>query len=138
MFENLERSKYSGGYDPQFKEDATVMLMDAIEDAFLSGYKQSSIVKYLSDDLGIKSIPGKTITGKVWKNIMSKNRKREEGMKEKNIQRLEFLYAESVQSGDIKNAISAVDKLNQLCQLYKEKVEITKNEFEFKLGDAKE
>ena len=41
-----------------------------------------------------------------------------------NIDRLDNLFSDSVKSGDRKNALSAIDKLNKMLGAYKEKLEI--------------
>lgn len=136
MFENLEKSKYANalGYDPKFKEQETIDIMEAIKDAFLDGYSKNYIAKLLVDEMGFKALNAHALTGKVFTQIVNDKEKREEHMKEKNIARLERVYARAVDSGDYKNALSALDQLNKLTGLYREKIELSTNDFEFNLG----
>ena len=135
MFENHTKSKYAQGYDPKFKEEATKLIVDTIEDAYLAGYKKNYIAKLLCEEMGLKCTYAQALCSKVWSMIMDKGDKRADGMKERNLQRLEFLYAECVKNGDYKQAIAALDQLNRLCQLYKEKLEVSSDEFVFKIGE---
>lgn len=134
MFENLPKSKYTLGYDPKFKEQETIDIMEAIKDAFLDGYSKNYIAKLLVDEMGFKALNAHALTGKVFTQIVNDKEKREEHMKEKNIARLERVYARAVDSGDYKNALSALDQLNKLTGLYREKIELSTNDFEFNLG----
>lgn len=136
MFENLEKSKYANalGYDPKFKEQETIDIMEVIKDAFLDGYSKNYIAKLLVDEMGFKALNAHALTGKVFTQIVNDKEKREEHMKEKNIARLERVYARAVDSGDYKNALSALDQLNKLTGLYREKIELSTNDFEFNLG----
>jgi hypothetical protein len=136
MFENLPKSKYAKamGYDPKFKEQETLDIIEAIKEALLDGYSKNYVAKRLADEMGFKSINAHTLTGKVFTMITNDKEKREEHMKEKNIARLERVYARAVDSGDLKNAISALDQLNKLTGLYREKIELSTNDFEFNLG----
>lgn len=136
MFENLPKSKYANalGYDPKFKEQETIDIMEAIKDAFLDGYSKNYIAKLLVDEMGFKALNAHALTGKVFTQIVNDKEKREEHMKEKNIARLERVYARAVDSGDYKNALSALDQLNKLTGLYREKIELSTNDFEFNLG----
>ena len=137
MFENLEKSKYANalGYDPKFKEQETIDIMEAIKDAFLDGYSKNYIAKLLVDEMGFKALNAHALTGKVFTQIVNDKEKREEHMKEKNIARLERVYARAVDNNDLKNAISAIETLNKICGLYKNKVELSTDEFEFRIGD---
>lgn len=136
MFENLPKSKYANalGYDPKYKEQETIDIMEAIKDAFLDGYSKNYIAKLLVDEMGFKALNAHALTGKVFTQIVNDKEKREEHMKEKNIARLERVYARAVDSGDYKNALSALDQLNKLTGLYREKIELSTNDFEFNLG----
>lgn len=137
MFENLKQSQYHNamGYDPKLKEQETLDIMDAIKDAFLDGYTKNYIAKLLVDEMGFKSVNAHCLVAKVFKDIVNDKEKRENGMKEKNIARLERVYARAIDSGDLKNALSALDQLNKLTGLYKNKVELSTDEFEFHIGD---
>jgi hypothetical protein len=136
MFENLKKSKYAEamGYDPKFKEQETVDIMEAIKNAFLDGYTKNYIASLLTKELDFKSLNAHTLVGKVFTQIVNDKEKRETGMKEKNIARLERVYARAMDNGDLKNAISALDQLNKLTGLYREKIELSTNDFEFNLG----
>lgn len=137
MFENLPKSQYANalGYDPKLKEQATLDIMEAIKDAFLDGYSKNYIAKLLVDEMGFKALNAHALTGKVFTQIVNDKEKREEHMKEKNIARLERVYARAVDNNDLKNAISAIETLNKICGLYKNKVELSTDEFEFRIGD---
>lgn len=127
----------SMGYDPKFDERETLELVDAIKDAYIAGYRRNTIAKLLCEEMDIKYQYAQALTGKVWKMLMKDSNDRTDGMREKNIQRLEFLYAKCVDQNDMKNALSALDQLSKLCQLYKEKVEITTDEYVLDLvGDG--
>lgn len=123
------------GYDPKFKEQASLDIMEAIKDAFLDGYSKNYIAKLLVDEMGFKALNAHALTGKVFTMIVNDKEKREEHMKEKNIARLERVYARAVDNNDLKNAISAIETLNKICGLYKNKVELSTDEFEFHIGD---
>lgn len=137
MFENLSKSKYANalGYDPSLKEQETIDIMEAIKDAFLDGYSKNYIAKLLVDEMGFKALNAHALTGKVFTQIVNDKEKREEHMKEKNIARLERVYARAVDNNDLKNAISAIETLNKICGLYKNKLELSTDEFEFHIGD---
>lgn len=137
MFENHKKSQYSQGYDPKFKEPETIEILETAKDAIIGGYKKNTIAKMLCNELDMKYEQAQFIATKAWKEVMKTGKDREDGMREKNIQRLEFLYAKAVDMNDMKNAISALDQINKLCQLYKEKVEITTDEYVLDLvGDG--
>lgn len=129
MFENHKKSQYSQGYDPKFKEPETIEILETAKDAIIGGYKKNTIAKMLCNELDMKYEQAQYIAAKAWKDVMKTGKDREEGMREKNIQRLEFLYAKCVDQNDMKNALSALDQLNKLTQLYKEKIEVTGEEF---------
>ena len=137
MFENLPKSKYAKamGYDPKFKEQETLDIIEAIKEALLDGYTKNYVAKRLADEMGFKSINAHTLTGKVFTMITNDKEKREEHMKEKNIARLERVYAKAIDNNDLKNAISALETLNKICGLYKNKLELSTDEFEFHIGD---
>lgn len=137
MFENHNKSKYSTGYDPKFKEPETIEILETAKDAIIGGYKKNTVAKLLCEEMGMKYANAQALAAKAWKEVMKIGKDREEGMREKNIQRLEFLYAKCVDQNDMKNALSALDQLSKLCQLYKEKVEITTDEYVLDLvGDG--
>lgn len=134
MFENHNKSKYSTGYDPKFKEPETIEILETAKDAIIGGYKKNTVAKLLCEELGMKYANAQALAAKAWKEVMKIGKDREEGMREKNIQRLEFLYAKCVDQNDMKNALSALDQLSKLCLLYKEKVELSTEDFEFQIG----
>ena len=129
MFENTKPSKYSQGYDPSWKEPETIEILEIGKDAIIGGYKKNTLAKLLCSELGLKWEQAQFVASKCWKEVMKTGKDRTEGMKEKNIQRLEFLYAKCVDQNDMKNALSALDQLNKLTQLYKEKIEVTGEEY---------
>lgn len=134
MFENLNKSNFSQGYDPKFKEPETVEILETAKDAIIAGYKKTYVAKLICEELQMKYQYAQAIATKAWKEVMTAAKDREDGMKEKNIQRLEFLYAKCVEQNDFKNALSALDQLSKLCQLYKDKVELSTEQFEFVIG----
>lgn len=134
MFENHKKSQYSQGYDPKFKEPETIEILETAKDAIIGGYKKNTVAKLLCEELGMKYANAQALAAKAWKEVMKIGKDREEGMREKNIQRLEFLYAKCVDQNDMKNALSALDQLSKLCLLYKEKVELSTEDFEFQIG----
>lgn len=139
MFENLPKSKYANalGYDPKLKEQSTLDIVEKIKEAFLDGYTKNTIANMLNKELGLKSINAHALAGKVFTMIVNDKDKREDHMKEKNIARLERVYARAVDNNDLKTAISAIDTLNKLTGLYREKIELSTNEFEFQIGGTK-
>jgi len=137
MFENCSKSQYPTGYDSKFKEPETVEILEIAKDAIIGGYKKNTIAKLLCNELDMKYVYAQALAAKAWREVMQTGKDRTDGMREKNIQRLEFLYAKAVDMNDMKNAISALDQINKLCQLYKEKVEITTDEYVLDLvGDG--
>lgn len=139
MFENLKQSKYSMGYDPSWKEQATIDIVEAIKEALLDGYTKNTVANLLTKELDFKSQYAHALAGKVFTMIVNDKEKREAGMKQKNIARLEHIYARAVDNNDLKSAISALDQLNKLTGLYREKIELTTNEYVIDLlGDGGE
>lgn len=135
MFENCKKSQYATGYDSKFKEPETVEMLEIAKDAIISGLKKNTVAKHLCEETGMKYVYAQALTTKAWREVMQTGKDRSEGMKEKNIQRLEFLYARCVDQNDMKNALSALDQLSKLCQLYKTNVELSTDEFEFHIGE---
>jgi len=129
MFENCKPSQYPTGYDTKFKEPETVEILEIAKDAIIAGYKKNTLAKLLCNELDMKYVYAQALAAKAWREVMQTGKDRTEGMKEKNIQRLEFLYAKCVDQNDMKNALSALDQLNKLTQLYKEKIEVTGEEY---------
>lgn len=123
------------GYDPSWKEQATINIVEAIKEALLDGYSKNTVANLLSQELDFKSQYAHALAGKVFTMIVNDKEKREDGMKQKNIARLEHIYARAVDNNDLKNAISALDQLNKLTGLYREKIEVSTNDFEFKIGE---
>ena len=134
MFEHCEKSQYSQGYDVKFKEPATVEMLEIAKDAIISGYKKNTIAKLLCNEVGLKFDAAQFVATKAWKDVLKAGKDREEGLRERNMQRLEFIYAEAMKNGDYKAANTAVDLLNKMGQFYKEKVELSTDEFEFVIG----
>lgn len=137
MFETLAKSQYTMGYDPKFKEPETIAIIEAVENAYIAGYSRNTIRRLLVQELGLKGEYADAITAKGWKSLHSKGGDREDGMKTKNLARLEHIYHKAMETGDLKNAIAAVDQLNKLCKLYTNKVEVSTNDFEFTIGETK-
>lgn len=137
MFENCSKSKYSQGYDPKFKEPETIEMLEIGENAIIEGYSKNTLAKLLVEEVGMKYINAQSFAAKMWKSVMSKGKDRSEGLTERNITRLEHIYKKAMEMGDFKNALSALDQLNKLCQLYKEKIQITTDEYVIDLlGDG--
>lgn len=134
MFQNHKKSQYSQGYDPKFKEPETIEILETAKDAIIGGYKKNTIAKLLCNELEMPYVQAQAVAAKAWKEVMQTGKDREEGMREKNIQRLEFLYARCVDQNDMKNALSALDQLSKLCMLYKDKIELSTEDFEFQIG----
>lgn len=129
MFENTQPLDNALGYDAKFKDPATVEILEIAEDALISGYSKNTIAKLLVEEAGFKYIQAQSLAAKAWKNVMAKGKDRSEGLTERNITRLEHIYKKAMEMGDFKNALSALDQLNKLCQLYKEKIQITTDEY---------
>ena len=134
MFENCKPSKYKQGYDPSWKEPETVEILEIAKDAYIAGYKKNTIAKLLCNELGLKYEQAQFLATKAWKDTIKAGKDREDGLKERNMQRLEFIYAEAMKNGDLKAANTAVDLLNKMGQFYKEKVELSTDDFEFVIG----
>lgn len=135
MFENTNPLNNALQYDAKFKSPETVEILEIAENAIIEGYSKNTIAKLLVDEAGFKYVNAQALAAKAWKNVMTTGKTRGEGMRERNLQRLEHIYKKAMEVGDYKNALSALDQLNKLVQLYKEKVEITTNDFEFKIGE---
>lgn len=135
MFENCKKSQYSMGFDPKFAEPETLQIADIVEEAYIAGYSKNTINKYLADELDFTYNNANAFTAKVFKRMMKKGTDRKDGMSDKNLARLEHIYKRALDVGDFKNALGAIDQMNKLCALYKNKVELSTDEFEFKLGD---
>lgn len=134
MFENHKKSQYSQGYDPKFKEPETIEILETAKDAIIGGYKKNTIAKLLCNELDMKYDQAQFIAAKAWRDVMKTGKEREDGLKERNMQRLEFIYAEAMKNGDLKAANTAIDLLNKMGQFYKEKVELSTDDFEFVIG----
>ena len=134
MFENCEKSKFSQGYDVKFKEAATVEMLEIAKDAIISGYKKNTLAKLLCNEVGLKFDAAQFVATKAWKDVLKAGKDREEGLRERNMQRLEFIYAEAMKNGDLKAANTAVDLLNKMGQFYKTNVELSTDQFEFVIG----
>lgn len=113
----------------KLKEPATLELVDAIKDAYLAGYRRNTIAKRLCDEMDFKFDYAQALASKVWKLVMKDSSDREDGIKEKNLARLEHIYHKAMETGDLKNALSAIESLNKLCGLYKNKVELSTDEY---------
>ena len=134
MFENCKPSKYSIGYDVKFKEPETVEILEIAKDAIIAGYKRNTIASHLCNELSMKYAYAQAVAQKAYNEVVFTAKKREEGLKERNMQRLEFIYAEAMKNGDLKAASTAVDLLNKMGQLYKTNVELSTDQFEFVIG----
>ena len=135
MFENCTKLDNALGYDAKFKDPATVEILEIAEDALISGYSKNTIAKLLVEEVRFKYIQAQSLAAKAWKNVMSKGKDRSEGLAERNVVRLEHIYKKAMENNDYKSAISALDQLNKIAHLYKDKVEISTNDFEFKIGE---
>lgn len=129
MFENHKKSQYSQGYDPKFKEPETIEILETAKDAIIGGYKKNTIAKLLCNELDLKYEQAQFIAAKAWKDVMKTGKEREDGLRERNMQRLEFIYGEAMKNGDYKAANTAVDLLNKMGQFYKERIEVTGEEY---------
>ena len=134
MFENHTKSKFKQGYDPSWKEQATIDILETAKDAYIAGLKKNTIAKLLCNELGLKYEQAQFLATKAWKDTIKAGKDREDGLKERNMQRLEFIYAEAMKNGDLKAANTAIDLLNKMGQFYKEKVELSTDDFEFVIG----
>ena len=129
MFENHKKSQYSQGYDPKFKEPETIEILETAKDAYIAGYKKNTLAKLLCNELGLKYEQAQFLATKAWKDTIKAGKDREDGLRERNMQRLEFIYAEAMKNGDYKAANTAVDLLNKMGQYYKERIEVTTDEY---------
>ena len=129
MFENHKKSQYSQGYDPSWKEPETIEILETAKDAYIAGYKKNTLAKLLCNELGLKYEQAQFLATKAWKDTIKAGKDREDGLRERNMQRLEFIYAEAMKNGDYKAANTAVDLLNKMGQYYKERIEVTTDEY---------
>lgn len=129
MFENCKKSQYQTGYDSKFKEPETIEILEIAKDAIIGGYKKNTLAKLLCNELDMKFVYAQALAAKAWKEVMQTGKDREEGMRERNMQRLEFIYGEAMKNGDYKAANTAVDLLNKMGQFYKERIEVTTDEY---------
>lgn len=129
MFENCQTLDTALQYDGKFKDPSTVEILEIAENALIEGYSKNTIAKLLHDELDFKYVNAQALASKAWKNLMATGTKRGEGLKEKNIVRLEHIYKRALADNDYKNALSALDQLNKLTQQYKEKIEISTDEY---------
>lgn len=123
------------GYDPKLKEPETIDMMEIGINAMLEGISKNTIAKLLVEEADFKYIQAQSFAGKMWKEMMKLGTDKKEGVPEKNAARLERIYQRAMENGDFKNALSALDMLNKLVGAYKEKLEISTNDFEFKIGE---
>ena len=135
MFQDLTPSKYSCGYDQKFKEEETIAIVERAKQALLDGHTQYFVAKTLALELDIKTLYARAIVTRAFKELSKEGTKREEGMLEKNLQRLEHIYGRAMDTGDLKQAIAALDTINKLLHLYKEKIEVSSDDFVFKIGE---
>lgn len=137
MFENTQPLNNALQYDAKFKSPETVEILEIAENAIIEGYSKNTIAKLLVDEAGFKYVNAQALAAKAWKNVMATGKNRGEGLQEKNIQRLEHIYKRCMELNDFKNALSALDQMNRLTQLYKEKIQITTDEYVIDLlGDG--
>ena len=129
MFQNHKKSQYSQGYDPKFKEPETIEILETAKDAIIGGYKKNTIAKLLCNELEMPYVQAQAVAAKAWKEVMQTGKEREDGLRERNMQRLEFIYGEAMKNGDYKAANTAVDLLNKMGQFYKERIEVTTDEY---------
>lgn len=135
MFEDLTPSKYSQGFDAKYKEEETIAIVERAKQALLDGHTQYFVAKTLALEMDIKTLYARAIVTRAFKELSKEGTKREEGMLQKNLQRLEHIYGKCMDSGDYKQAIAALDTINKLLHLYKEKIEVSSDDFVFKIGE---
>lgn len=137
MFEGIKPSQYVIGYDTKFKEEETIKILEAGENAFLQGYGSSYITQSLMKELGMKYVAARALTVKMFKDITEEGKKRVDNMLEKNLLRLEHIYKRALENNDLKSALSAIDTMNKLGKLYTQKLEVkTDNYIIDLLGNA--
>lgn len=134
-FPNVDgQSKYhKTQYDMSFREEWTRTLLSDIEDLLLNGYQEKTITIFLCDELGFKLTNARNITRKAESLLYQKGADRKKLMLSKNIVRLEHLYNQCVQQGDITNALKTIELLNKTCGIYTNQIEITNHQFQFNL-----
>lgn len=135
-FPNVDgQSKYhKTQYDMSIREEWTRTLLSDIEDLLLNGYQEKTITIFLCDELGFKLTNARNITRKAESLLYQKGADRKKLMLSKNIVRLEHLYNQCVQQGDITNALKTIDLLNKTCDVYKNNISIEQTAFTFQLG----
>lgn len=129
MFENCAPSKYTTGFDLKLKEPETVEMLEIGVNAMLEGMSKNTVAKLLVQEVGMKYINAQTFAGKMWKKMMAVGTDRKDGIPEKNIARLERIYQKAMELNDLKSAISALDQINKIAQVYKSKIEVTTDEY---------
>lgn len=135
MFEECKKSKYTQGWDMKLKEPETVEMMEIGINAMLEGMSKNTVAKLLVEEAELNYVNAQAFAGKMWKEMMKLGTDKKEGVPEKNAARLERIYQRAMENNDFKNALSALDMLNKLVGAYKEKIEVSTNDFEFKIGE---
>lgn len=137
MFEDCKKSQYSQGWDIKLKEPETVEMLEIGINALLEGMSKNTIAKLLVQEAEFNYVNAQAFAGKMWKEMMKLGTDKKDGMPEKNAARLERIYQRAMENGDFKNALSALDMLNKLVGAYKEKIQITTDEYVIDLlGDG--
>lgn len=136
LFDNIEgKSKFSKTqYDLSFREQWTKDLVEHIKVLHLNGYAHNTIVSALVNELGFLRSNARNLSVKVDNTIHCKGNERKKTMQQRNIIRLEHIYAICLQQGDITNALKTIDLLNKTCDVYKNNINIEQTAFTFQLG----
>lgn len=122
-------------FDLSFREDWTKDLLLIVERLILNGYNRGTIMNALIQELGISSPNARHLYTKVESKMYKTGADKKNSMLSKNIIRLEHIYNQSMQNGNINNAIKAIDCLNKLCGLYVNNIEVQQTSFTFQLGN---
>ena len=137
MFENIEfdYEKYKDcTFDIKDKDPEVLVLVEEVENKFIEGKSKNAIIKALEIEFDIKREIATKLADRCYKDYVKSLKVSSENSKEKNILRLERVYTKAMAEDDLRNAISAVDKINKLCGNYTENVSVEGKSFKLNFG----
>lgn len=121
-------------FDFSFREQWTLDVASVIEDLITNGYSRGTIIKLLCKELSFKQANATTLYNKVESKLYKSGLELKKVMLAKNIVRLEKLYREAVNERNTANCLKVIELLNKTCDLYKNNIEVTQNNFTYQLG----
>lgn len=121
-------------FDFSFREEWTRNVASVIEDLITNGYARKTIIKSLMLELNFKLVNAQALYTKVEGKLFKSGLELKKVMLAKNIIRLEKLYREAVDEKNVSNCLKVIELLNKTCDLYKNNIEISQNNFVYQLG----